>query len=216
MKKVGLLIPKTNLTVEYELQYLFNKKFFKVQDVVFYIAKLEYKTNYKKNKHKFLKDLAIDSKNKIKDLEYLAIDYISFFCTISSIENSNIVINNNPLEALIDEINEKGITKCMLITPYNDILGNEVKEKLENIGVKVCKNYNLDLINTADYFEFGMSKLKKFIVSNYKKEYENIIISCTNLPTIHIISELEKKYQNNIISSNYCLFNKIKKEVIER
>lgn len=104
----------------------------------------------------------------------------------------------------------------MLITPYNDILGNEVKEKIENIGVKVCKNYNLDLINTADYFEFAMSKLKKFIVSNYKKEYENIIISCTNLPTIHIISELEKKYQNNIISSNYCLFNKIKKEVIER
>lgn len=70
MKKVGLLVPKTNLTVEYELQYLYNNHFFNIIDIVFYILKLDYKTSYKEDKVKFLNDLAIDSNNKIKDLEY--------------------------------------------------------------------------------------------------------------------------------------------------
>lgn len=214
MKKVGLLIPKTNLTVEYELQYLFNNNFFNTDEITFYISKLDYKTNYKENKEKFLNDLANDSNNKIADLEYLNVDYISFFCTSSAIINSDIVIDNNPFNALIEEAHKKGIKKCLLITPYDENIGKNIKNELEKNGIEVCKNININLISTSDYFEFGTTKLKKFIIENYKDEYENIIISCTNLPTISLISELESRFKNNIISSNSCLFNKIKKEMI--
>lgn len=31
MRKIGLLIPKTNLTVEYELQMLFSKGYFNIE-----------------------------------------------------------------------------------------------------------------------------------------------------------------------------------------
>lgn len=215
MKKVGLLIPKTNLTVEYELQYLFNKGYFDTKHIAFYISKLNYKTSYKENKEKFLNDLAIDSQSKVDDLKYLDVDYISFFCTSSAIVNSDIVIDNNPLNALLEEAKQKNIKKCLLITPYNDLLGNAVKKELEINGINVCKSINLNLINTKDYFEFGTKKLKKFIINNYKTEYKDIIISCTNLPTISIIQELESRFNNNIISSNSCLFNKIKKENLE-
>ena len=214
MKKVGLLIPKTNLTVEYELQYLFNNNFFNTDEIVFYISKLDYKTSYKENKEKFLSDLANDSNNKIADLEYLNVDYISFFCTSSAIINNDIVIYNNPFNALIEEAHERNIKKCLLITPYDETIGKNIKNELEKNDIEVCKNININLINTSDYFEFGTIKLKKFIIENYKDEYENIIISCTNLPTISFISELESKFGNNIISSNSCLFNKIKKEMI--
>ncbi|HHX99150.1 TPA: hypothetical protein GX533_00470 [Candidatus Dojkabacteria bacterium] len=216
MKKVGLLIPKTNLTVEYELQYLFSKKFFSIQDVVFYVSKLDYKISYKKDKKRFLNDLVVDSKNKIKDLEYLGVDYISFFCTSSAIINSNVVIDNNPFNAIIEEAKQKNIEKCLLITPYDEIIGGNLKNELEKRDICVCKNININLIKTNDYFDFGINKLKDFIIDNYKKEYENIIISCTNFPTISVINELESKLENNIISSNSCLFNKIKKEVIKR
>lgn len=216
MKKVGLLIPKTNLTVEYELQYLFNTKFFDINDIAFYTSKLDYKTSYKENKEKFLKDLAMDSINKVKDLEYLKVDYITFFCTSSAIINSDIVIDNNPLVALLEESKKKEITKCMLITPYNDDIGNSIKEELENNNIVVCKNYNLDLLNTNEYFDFGKNKLKDFILDNYKKEYKNIIISCTNIPTLETIKELENVLENNIISSNSSLFNKIKTEMVEK
>ena len=214
MKKVGLLIPKTNLTVEYELQYLFNNNYFKNEEIVFYVSKLDYKTSYKVNKNKFLNDLAKDSRNKIFDLEYLKVDYICYFCTSSAVINSDIVIENNPFNALVEEAKNKSIKKCLLITPYDETVGNNIKLELEKKGIEVCKNLNINLIDTCDYFEFGTNKLEEYINDNYKKEYEDIIISCTNLPTLSFISRLESKYNNNIISSNSSLFNKIKKEMI--
>lgn len=213
MKKVGLLIPKTNLTVEYELQCLFNSGFFSSDKVVFYTSKLDYKTSYKEKKEQYLKDLAIDSKNKINDLKYLNVDYISFFCTSSAIINFEKVIENNPATALIESANQNEIKKCLLITPYNDELGNKVKNELEKNNIVVNRILNLNLLNTLDYFDFGINKLEKFILDNYKDDDENIIISCTNLPTLTIIDNLRNKLNTKIISSNSSLFEKIKKDI---
>ncbi len=210
MKKIGLLIPKTNLTVEYELQMLFSKGYFDIEKSVFYISKLDYKTNYKKDKSKFLEELAIDINNKKKDLEYLDVDYNAFFCTTSALENG--VEEVNPTISLIEESKIRNVKKCLLITPYNDQLGKEIVKMLEDNGIKVIKNMNLDLLHTADYFNYGINKLEKLIKENYLNEYENIIISCTNLPTIGVIENLEYKLNTQIISSNSSLFAKIKRD----
>ena len=210
MKKIGLLIPKTNLTVEYELQMLFSKGYFDIEKSVFYISKLDYKTNYKKDKSKFLKELSIDINNKKKDLEYLDVDYNAFFCTTSALENG--VEEINPTISLIEESKLRNVKKCLLITPYNDQLGKEIVKMLEDNGIKVIKNINLDLLHTADYFNYGINKLEKLIKKNYLNEYENIIISCTNLPTIGVIENLEYKLNTQIISSNSSLFAKIKRD----
>lgn len=212
MRKIGLLIPKTNLTVEHELQYLFNKNILDCNDYVFYTAKLDYKTSYKENKEQYLKDLAEDSKNKIEDLKYLDVDYVGYFCTSSSIVSENLNISNNPAEALIEEAKLKNIKKCLLITPYNDELGSKVKEKLESNYINVNRMINLNLINTKDYFDFGKNRLEKFIIDNYRNDDGDIIISCTNLPTLHFISNVEKILNVNVISSNSSLFSKIIRE----
>src|SRR5574344_1451496 len=213
MKKVGLLIPKTNLTVEYELQYLFNNKFFTTDDVVFYTSKLDYKTSYKENKEQYLKDLVEDSFKKIKDLEYLGVDYISFFCTSSAIINSDIVIESNPAGSLIESAQTNKIEQCLLITPYNDLLGNKVKSEFEKNNILVTRVLNLNLFNTVDYFDFGINKLEQYIIDNFREEDKNIIISCTNLPTLSVINHIKNKYNINIISSNSSLFDKIKKDI---
>lgn len=210
MKKIGLLIPKTNLTVEYELQMLFSKGYYDIEKSVFYISKLDYKTNYKEDKTKFLEDLAADINNKKKYLEYLNVDYKAFFCTTSALENG--VKEVNPTISLIEESKIRNVKKCLLITPYNDKLGKEIAKLLEDNEIKVIKNINLDLLHTADYFNYGINKLEKLIKGNYLNEYENIIISCTNLPTIGVIDNLEYKLNTQIISSNSSLFAKIKRD----
>ena len=210
MKKIGLLIPKTNLTVEYELQMLFSKGYFDIEKSVFYISKLDYKTNYKEDKSKFLEDLAIDINNKKKDLEYLNVDYNAFFCTTSALENG--VEEINPTISLIEESKLRNVKKCLLITPYNEKLGKEIVKMLEDNEIKVIKNINLDLLHTVDYFNYGINELEKLIKENYLNEYENIIISCTNLPTIGVIESLEDKLNTQIISSNSSLFAKIKRD----
>lgn len=210
MKKIGLLIPKTNLTVEYELQMLFSKGYFDIEKSVFYISKLDYKTNYEEDKSKFLEDLATDINNKKKDLKYLDVDYNAFFCTTSALENG--VEEINPAISLIEESKLRNVKKCLLITPYNDKLGKEIMKMLEDNEIEVIKNINLDLLHTADYFNYGINKLEKLIKGNYLNEYENIIISCTNLPTISVIESLEDRLNTQIISSNSSLFSKIKRD----
>lgn len=210
MKKIGLLIPKTNLTVEYELQLLFSKGYFDIEKSVFYISKLDYKTNYKEDKSKFLEDLATDINNKKKDLKYLNVDYNAFFCTTSALENG--VEEINPTISLIEESKLRNVKKCLLITPYNDKLGKEIVKMLEDNEIKVIKNINLNLLHTTDYFNYGINKLEKLIKKNYLSEYENIIISCTNLPTIGVIKSLEDRLNTQIISSNSSLFSKIKRD----
>lgn len=212
MRKIGLLIPKTNLTVEHELQYLFNKNILDCNDYIFYTAKLDYKTSYKENKEQYLKDLAEDSNNKIEDLKYLDVDYVGYFCTSSAIVNENLNISNNPAGALVEEAKLKNIKKCLLITPYNDELGSKVKKELEDNYINVNRIINLNLINTKDYFDFGKNKLEKFIIDNYQSDDGDIIISCTNLPTLHFISNVERKLNVKVISSNSSLFSKIIRE----
>lgn len=212
MRKIGLLIPKTNLTVEHELQYLFNKNILDCNDYVFYVTKLDYKTSYKQNKEQYLKDLANDSKTKIEDLKYLNVDYVGYFCTSSAIVSENLNISNNPAGALVEEAKLKNIKKCLLITPYNDELGNKVKKELEGNYIKINRMINLNLINTKDYFDFGKNKLEKFIIDNYQSDDGDIIISCTNLPTLHFISNVERKLNVKVISSNSSLFSKIIRE----
>ena len=207
MKKIGLLIPKTNLTVEYELQMLFSKGYFDIEKSVFYISKLDYKTNYEEDKSKFLEDLATDINNKKKDLKYLDVDYNAFFCTTSALENG--IEEINPTISLIEESKLRNVKKCLLTTPYNDTLGKEIVKMLEDNAIEVIKNINLDLLHTADYFNYGINKLEKLIKENYLNEYENIIISCTNLPTISVIESLEGRLNTQIISSNSSLFSKI-------
>ena len=212
MRKIGLLIPKTNLTVEHELQYLFNKNILDCNDYIFYTAKLDYKTSYKENKEQYLKDLAEDSNNKIEDLKYLDVDYVGYFCTSSAIVSENLNISNNPAGALVEEAKLKNIKKCLLITPYNDELGSKVKKELEGNYINLNRIINLNLINTKDYFDFGKNKLEKFIINNYQSDDGDIIISCTNLPTLHFISNVERKLNVKVISSNSSLFSKIIRE----
>ena len=212
MRKIGLLIPRTNLTVEHELQYLFNKNILDCNNYVFYIAKLDYKTSYKENKEQYLKDLAEDSKNKMEDLKYLDVDYVGYFCTSSAIVSENLNISNNPAEALIEEAKLKNIKECLLITPYNDELGSKVKEELESNYINVNRMINLNLIDTKDYFDFGKNRFEKFIIDNYRNDDGDIIISCTNLPTLHFISNVEKNLNVKVISSNSSLFSKIIRE----
>ena len=214
MIRIGLLIPKTNLTVEYELQKLISNGYFNIKSFVFYTFKLDYKINYKQNKIKYLEDIGKDSVNKIEDMKYVGIDKAYFFCTTSAVINSDIVVDNNPMNFLIEEAKNKKITKCLLITTYNEFLCKKIERELNESNIKVTRVINLNLLNTDEYFEFGIKKLKDFIIKNYKKSDENIIISCTNLPTISIIDDLKIKLKTNIISSNSCMFEKIKNDVL--
>lgn len=206
MKKIGILIPTTNLTVEYEIQKLLRNNL--IGDTIFYVNRIPYNTSYKKNKDQFLKEIAENGKTKLNELKYLQLDYHAFFCTSLAIVNKEKMGIHNPSEALIEAAKNLGIAKCMLITPYDNKIGDNVKKHLENNDIVILKCIHLNLLDTKEYFKYGIENLEQLIVAEYKNEYENIVISCTNLPTLHLM-HLEDKLEANIISSNLSMFWKI-------
>lgn len=212
MNKIGLLVPNTNLTVENELQLLFNKNFFNSNNETFYIYKLDNKTKYTEDKIKFLKEIANDCNKKIEQMQHIGINKIYSFCTSASIISNEKMISN-PADAIVEMANYFKIKEAMLITPYDNEIGDSVKEFLKDNKIDILKSINLDLLHSEEYFNFGKEKLEKIILENYKKKYKNIIISCTNLPTIHLIRKIEERLNIKIISSNYCQFYKIKMEL---
>ena len=118
------------------------------------------------------------------------------------------------MNSIIETAKKRNIKKCLLITPYNNNLGEKIKEELNNSNIKVTRMLNLNLINTGEYFEFGLNELRNYILKNYTNSDENIIISCTNLPTLSIINELEKELKTNVISSNSSMFEQIINDVL--
>ncbi len=214
MNRIGLLVPNTNLTVENELQLLFNEKFFDSNKETFYIYKLDNKTKYTENKIKFLNEIASNCDEKIKQMQYIGIDKIYSFCTSASIISNDKMLNN-PADSIVEVAKCLKIYEAMLITPYDNEIGNEVKKFLERNKINILNMLNLNLLHSEEYFNFGKEKLAQVIMKEYKKKYKNIIISCTNLPTIHLIKSLEDKLETKIISSNYCQFYKIKKDLIK-
>jgi maleate isomerase len=209
MKKIGVLIPTTNLTVEYEIQELFDRGALNLSEICFYIFRIPYNTSYKSDKKQFLGEIARNSVSVLQEALNMRMDSCAFFCTSSAILNKEVVLNGNPAESIVAAAKHLNIKKCLLITPYDTEVGGKIKTNLVNNGIEVISQIDLNLLDTHDYFKFGISGLEAAIVKNYKKGCGDIIISCTNLPTLHLIESIEKKLSTRIISSNSSMFWKI-------
>lgn len=215
MNRIGFLVPSTNLTVEYEIQYLYFHKYFDIDKLSIYTEKLESSISYTENKLRFLENIYLDAFEKKKHLDKLGVSKSYFLCTSASCLHFNEMENIlSASECLTMYAKRRKIKKCLLITPYNQLIAENVIRIFEKSGINVKRNLNLDLCNSAHYFEFGKNKLSQYIEENYKTTDGDIIISCTNLPTIHFINTLEKKIKAKIISSNSSIYGIIKQSII--
>lgn len=214
MKRIGVLIPETNLVVEDEIYKLYENNVISTNDVIFHILRTPFNTRYSKDYNKFLKEITINQKEIIKNLKIENLDYLSSFCT-SAAEmmkdyQSNMCFNS--ADSLVEAGKFLEINKCLLITPYNEFIGLGIEELLERNDIKIVKKKHINLLHSFDYVAYGYKKLANLIFKEYSNECENIIISCTNLPTMHFINKIEKKLNTKIVSSNSSMFWKIIKD----
>ena len=222
MKKVGLLVPKTNLTVEYELQYLYNNHFFNIIDIVFYILKLDYKTSYKEDKVRFLNDLAIDSNNKIKDLEYrnslinqvkeeISNTIIDFFTTdFNELKTKSYSEAISPIISFIDEMS--------IIPIFNS--NNNIDDTSSIVEKNYLTLFSLDRTQLGDRVTKTISGLimqQLLLLAQKKKINEHIIFIIDEVSVIEnpilsrILSEARKYNLSLVIAGQY--FNQISKDL---
>ena len=92
-----------------------------------------------------------------------------------------------------------------MFTPYPESVNETISEYLikKNIGVMSFSTFNLDL--DVDFARIDPKYLSKVLTELNTNDADALFVSCTALPALEIIEEVEKKINKPVFSSNQTL-----------
>lgn len=206
MKRIGCLVPYTNYTVEQEVQYLFESGFLSTKDICFHFSRMMTKIRYSINENEYLSQLNNSTMATLERLKPLQLDVYAFFCTSAGLlDNSFSGHMITAIDSLLSACKSINMSKCMLITPYTQELGDNVVKRIMESGINVSFSEHLNLRYSEDYISYGYNELYNHILEIYERKYGDIIISCTNLPTFHLLEKIESDLGIAVITSNQSI-----------
>ena len=110
-----------------------------------------------------------------------------------------------PISSAIKAFNKMNIKKIAVFTPYPESVNKTIYEYLikKNINVVSFSTFNLDL--DIDFARIDPKYLSEILKNLNINDAEALFISCTALPALEIIDEVEKKINKLVFSSNQTL-----------
>ena len=111
-----------------------------------------------------------------------------------------------PLTALISACQENGVRRLAILSPYVEDVSETLRQRLRSAGVETPQFGSFNEENeTAVAHISGNSVLAAATVLFQRGGCDAIFISCTNLQTLDIITEIEKQCSCPVWSSNLVL-----------
>ena len=110
-----------------------------------------------------------------------------------------------PITSAIKAFNKMNIKKVAVFTPYPDSVNKTISEYLikKNIDVTSFGTFNLDL--DVDFARIDPKYLSEVLTNLNTKDADALFVSCTALPALEILDEVEKKINKPVFSSNQTL-----------
>ena len=110
-----------------------------------------------------------------------------------------------PITAAIKALNKLGINEISIFTPYTKTINDSVVGyfKKENINVNSLTYFDID--SDLDIGKVDEDHLFDVLSKIDLADSEALFVSCTALPVLSIINELEKKLNKVVLSSNQTL-----------
>jgi len=204
--RVGLIVPSSNTTMEYEFWRLVP------EGVSVHVARVRL-VDVVLGELRRLKDLAVEA---AVDLTTAGVDVIVFGCTSGSliggieweerlregIEVKTGVKTVTTAQAVVKALKHLNVRKLSVATPYVDEVNELERRFLEENGFKVLKMKGLGIVKNVEIGKQPPQTALKLAEEVYTPEAEAIFISCTNFRTIEVIKTLEEKLKIPVISSN--------------
>lgn len=195
MQRIAIIVPFSNVAVEYELQRKINNK-----NLFYQIFKIDYTTHQKEDEENFYNELKANLETLINKIEALQFDKIILLCSsLNSKFNFEILVSINDIVATFIKENNLNY-KLVLLSPYSEKTTKETIKAFHNLGVCFNNVINNELLGSINYFNFG-NNIVQFI-KEHNLENEKIFVSCTNIPVIDAQTELK-----DIVSSNTILID---------
>jgi len=206
--RVGVLVPSSNTVVENDFSTTADSRY------TVHTARMFLATTTAEKEREMLTDHAPQA---ARDLGSAQCDVVVFACTsagallgiegeaqlIEDLKNlaGAPVISTN--EAVANKLRGLGAKKVAVFTAYVEELNAQIKKTLEDRGIEVTQIDGMGITDNVEIANVAPEEIVEFVRSSItSSDHEAIFVSCTNLPAISAIEELEKEFKVPVITSN--------------
>jgi len=208
--KVGLLALSTDLTIESDFQSICQK------------LPLDLFVNRIHNENPLTKENLLKMCDQIEPvteriLPGQKINTIAYGCTSGTIAIGEDKVKEKiqlakpdcyvttPITSAIKAFKEMNAKKIALFTPYPESLNKTILEYFskKNINIISFSTFNIDL--DEDIASVDPKHLSETLVKLETNDADALFISCTALPALEILDDVEKKIGKIVLSSNQTL-----------
>ena len=174
-----------------------------------------------------LKKMADDIPNVTKEiLPDQKLDCVAYGCTSGTIaagyqsifEKVNLVKPNTkvttPITSALNALKALGIKNLSIFTPYTDEINQSVINyfKIEG-GIEILELSYFDIASDLDIGKVDPQHVFETLAKIDLSKSDALFVSCTALPVLSVINELEKKINKVVLSSNQTLIWDTLKEI---
>ena len=173
-----------------------------------------------------LKKMADDIPKVTEDiLPDQKLDCVAYGCTSGTIaagyssivEKVNLAKPNTkvttPITSAVNALKILKINKLSIFTPYTDEINQSVINYIKKENINITELSYFDIASDLDIGKIDPDYLLDVLVKKDLSNSDALFVSCTALPVLSIIKDLEKKTGKVVLSSNQTLIWDILKQI---
>ena len=208
--KIGLITLSTDLTMESDFYSIINN----LPIDVFVNRIKNYNPLTKENLLKMYDQLESVAKDILPNEK---INTIAYGCTSGTIAIGKEKIKEKiqiakpgcyittPITSAIKAINKMKIKKIAIFTPYPDSVNKTVFEYFSKEKIEVLSFSSFNLDSDLEIGKVDPNYLLEVLTKMETSSAEGLFVSCTALPVLKIIDQVETKIKKTVLSSNQTL-----------
>lgn len=206
-RRIGLILPSVNIRMEPE----FNRCP-QLHDFNFYTTRVMLDDTTEETLKAMEKDLI----HAARMLSTICPEVVVYGCTSGSFisgtsGNQHIIrtvqsICQCPVvttsEAMIQSMQELGVSKISMVTPYTDDINEKEKEFFQKNGIDVVAMKGLQFVRAEDIRTCPAEEIEQLVIATDTDQAQAVFISCTNVEGFQISQALEERLHKPVVSSN--------------
>ena len=208
--KIGLIVLSTDLTMESDFYSIINN----LPIDVFVNRIKNYNPLTKENLLKMYDQLESVTKDILPNEK---INTIAYGCTSGTIAIGKEKIKEKiqiaksgcyittPITSAIKAINKMKIKKIAIFTPYPDSVNKSVFEYFSKEKIEVLSFSSFNLDSDLEIGKVDPNYLLEVLTKMETGNAEGLFVSCTALPILKILNQVESKIKKTVFSSNQTL-----------